>query len=400
MPRKPFCLVQVAALLFVFTFFPGCSSKDDSSNSSDSGAPDPTLSGPYPVGNVCLYMIDPSRHDRSYQSDRQLLVEVWYPAVAKTPGQPEGRIIDFIDEKWVALVELVFGFLLPEEEMEYFQKHTGSFPNALPDLENGPYPLILFSHGNGSIRFSNYTLARHLASHGYIFAAPDHTENAAFAALPDDLVIFNPLLTPKSFIDRPQDLQFVLDRLLEKNAPGSGDFFEGMMDPDRIAISGHSFGGTPVMLLAQFDPRFKAGLTFAGPWIDLALFSLEIPMMYMIGLEDKSVGIPYNDWIVGVYRESPPPKFLIEFPDGGHYTFTDACGMAPTLFGTGDGCGEGNRYEDDSTFTYIDYQWAQTIVHAYATAFFDYTIKESKKYEPWLITNHYPEDIVLSSALP
>ena len=154
------------------------------------------------------------------------------------------------------------------------------------------------------------------------------------------------------------------------------------------------------MLLAQLDPRFKAGVTFAGPWIDLALFSLEIPMMYMIGLEDKTVGDPYNAWIKGVYRDSPPPKFLLEFPDGGHYTFTDACGMAPTLFGTGDGCGEGKRFQDDSPFMYIDFQLAQTILHAYVTAFLDYTLKMDARYEPWLTSNHYPEDILHSYALP
>ncbi len=378
----------------------GCASEDKNLATNPSAPLDPTRPGPFPVGNTCIHLVDHSRRDPSYRSDRQLLVEVWYPAAAGTSGLSEGRIVDFVHEKWVDLVKLVFGLILPEEEMENLYRTTGSVPGAQPDDEHGPYPLILFSHGNGGIRFQNHTLARHLASHGYVFAAPDHTENAAFTALPKDLVIYNPLLMPKSFLDRPQDLEFVLDDLLERNMSGSGDLLEGIMDTERIAISGHSFGGPALMILAQLDPRFKAGLDLAGPYISLALFSLEIPMMYMIGLEDKTVGNPYNSWIVGVYENSPPPKFLLQFPDGGHYTFTDACGMTPTLFGTGDGCGEGTRYEDGSSFTYIDHQLAQAIQHAYITAFFDYTLKGVSPYEDWLVRNHYPQDILHSFALP
>jgi hypothetical protein len=154
------------------------------------------------------------------------------------------------------------------------------------------------------------------------------------------------------------------------------------------------------MLLAQFDPRVRAGVTFAGPWISLALFQLEIPMMYMIGREDRTVGVPYNDWIRDVYDHSPAPKFFLEFPEGGHYTFTDACGIAPTLFGTGDGCGGGTRFEDGSPFEYIDYRKAQEIQHAYVLAFLEYTLNQDNRFAPWLAANHYPESILYTSEFP
>src|SRR5439155_87759 len=38
----------------------------------------------------------------------------------------------------------------------------------------GPFPLVLFSHGNGGIRFQSLFLCAHLASHGYVVASPDH----------------------------------------------------------------------------------------------------------------------------------------------------------------------------------------------------------------------------------
>jgi predicted dienelactone hydrolase len=328
------------------------------------------------------------------------MVEIWYPASPEAAQAPRGSIMEFIHDRWAPLVEEVFGLLLPEEEMQYLHRPNGSSPGAALEKDHGPYPLILFSHGNGGVRFQNHTLACHLASHGYIFAAPDHTENAVFTALPDKLVIYNPVLMAKSFIDRPLDLTFLLDQLLERNTPGSGDFLEGAIDTERISAAGHSYGGLPVMLLAQFEPRVRSGITMAGPWVSLALFQLEIPMMYMIGREDRTVGVPYNNWIRDVYDHSPRPRFFIEFPEGGHYTFTDACGMAPTLFGNGDGCGEGTRFEDGSPFVYVDHLKAQAIQHAYTLAFLEYTLNQDTRYEPWLTTNHYPESIILASDVP
>jgi len=376
----------------------GCSSGEPRPAAGSSGASlfDPSLPGPYPVGNVRLLLTDHSRYDSSYAANRQLPVEIWYPAGPEARDRPEGKIVDFVDPQWAGLVKSIFELLLPPEEVLNLEKATGSVPRAAPDTEHGPYPLILFSHGNGSLRFQNYTLARHLASHGFVFVAPDHTENAAFTALPDKLVIFNPLGMPKSFVDRPMDLAFILDEILKLNDPGSGDAIEGLLDPARVALAGHSFGGTATMLLIQLDPRFRAGITLAGPWIPLAVFSLDIPMMYMIGLEDRSVAVPYNAFIREVYRRSPPPKLLLEFPDAGHYTFSDACALAPTLFGTGDGCGEGKRLADDSVFSFLDYEVAQIIQRAYITAFLFSMLKEDPSYLAWLDRDHYGEELLVS----
>lgn len=397
--RKLAAWVAGACLLLALACWTGCSGGEDPGPDAAVSGPDPTIPGPFPVGNRWLLLKDPSRHDRSTNSERQLMVEVWYPATAEAAGAPRTRLADFIHDRWFPLVESVFGLLLPEDEMDNFDRPTGSVPDAPLDTEHGPYPLVLFSHGNGGVRFQNHSLACHLASHGYIFMAPDHTENAAFTTLPEHLVIYNPVGMPKSFLDRPQDLVFIMDELLEMNAAGSGHTLEGTIDPERIALAGHSFGGLSVMLLAQLDPRVRAGISLAGPWISLALFDLEIPMMYMIAGEDRSVANPYNDWIRDVYERSPTPKFFIEFPDGGHYTFSDACGIAPSLFGTGDGCGQGRRYEDGSPFEFIDYREAQAIQHAYALGFLEYALAGDRRYEPWLTTNHYPGRILLSAEV-
>ncbi|GAC1658462.1 MAG: hypothetical protein NVS9B15_20210 [Acidobacteriaceae bacterium] len=48
-----------------------------------------------------------------------------------------------------------------------------------PDDEHGPFPLIVFSHSTGGGRRQSTFLCEHLASHGYVVAALDHSETFA-----------------------------------------------------------------------------------------------------------------------------------------------------------------------------------------------------------------------------
>lgn len=392
-PGRALTLSLALFLALASLLLPACDNDDPGSQESVNSFVPPDQQGPFAVGNAWYVMTDSSRWDRSTQSYRQLPVEVWYPADPEAAGQEQAKIIEFVHDPWSDLVLAIFSLLLPPDELNNLYQNTGSVYQAPVARASAPFPLIIFSHGNGGIRFQNHTLARHLASHGFIFAAPDHTENAVFTGLPEDLVIYNPLLMGKSSSDRPKDIGFIIDTLLELNTPGSGDRMEGAIDPDKIGVAGHSFGGQAVMSEVQMDDRIRAGLNLAGPWISIALFNLHVPMMYMIGLEDRTVGFPYNPFIVDTYEHSPAPRFLLEFPDGGHYTLTDACGLAPSLFGTGDGCGEGERLKDDSPFVFIDPDLAQDIQHGYVTAFFGLSLKGDERYTPYLSANHFPEYI-------
>jgi predicted dienelactone hydrolase len=49
--------------------------------------------------------------------------------------------------------------------------YPGSATGAL--LEDGPLPLVVWSHGYASSRTAQAALGEHLASHGYVVAAPD-----------------------------------------------------------------------------------------------------------------------------------------------------------------------------------------------------------------------------------
>lgn len=90
------------------------------------------------------------------------------------------------------------------------------------DLLAGPLPVALFIQG-GAVSPDQYSwLSTHLASQGYLVAAPDHFAN---------LAIFS--------IGNGPDLIDALDRAHLR----SGDLLKGRVSPDPALVLGHSLGG-------------------------------------------------------------------------------------------------------------------------------------------------------------
>ena len=66
----------------------------------------------------------------------------------------------------------------------------------------------------------------------------------------------NPANLIDSFINRPEDVRFVIDQLLT----ASDGRFAGMIDPARVGVLGHSFGGLTALWATAVDTR-----TFVAP---------------------------------------------------------------------------------------------------------------------------------------
>src|SRR5690606_16328760 len=80
----------------------------------------------------------------------------------------------------------------------------GAFAGAAPVDDAGPLPVVVFSHGNTSFAEQSYFLTEHLASHGFLVAAVDHTGNTFSAGGGVPVEIFH---------WRPGDLTALLDHL-------------------------------------------------------------------------------------------------------------------------------------------------------------------------------------------
>lgn len=105
-----------------------------------------------------------------------------------------------------------------------------------PAADDGPYPLVVLSHGFSGNPEWYRTLAEHLASHGYVVLAPEHAESDwATDVVP-------------SSISRPADITATID--FAEDGP-----LAAFIDTERVAVVGHSYGGYTALASAgaQFD---------------------------------------------------------------------------------------------------------------------------------------------------
>ncbi|WP_414563444.1 MULTISPECIES: alpha/beta hydrolase [unclassified Anabaena] len=113
---------------------------------------------------------------------------------------------------------------------------------------NSEKPVIVFSHGLGSVRHELRYLANHLASHGYVVAALEHPgsneTNTNLAAQGKTRVV-----QPQEFLQRPQDVSFVLDELERLNQTANNPL-QGKLATNNAMIVGYSFGGGTALATA------------------------------------------------------------------------------------------------------------------------------------------------------
>ncbi len=193
--------------------------------------------GPYPVGVRSFEFRDPVRRDRP------LPTELWYPAASMHAGA---------DRR--------------DESSDRYQIAPG-FPTlaqrAVRDAapRAGAAPLLVFSHGWGGHRRQSTFLCTHLASHGFIVAAVDHLGNTLLDLMQRGSARDRrqPIAGGTLLTDRPADVAVVIDRLL---AGESGDV-GAHIDPERLGVLGHSYGGWTALVAAGRDPRVGAVVALA-----------------------------------------------------------------------------------------------------------------------------------------
>lgn len=122
--------------------------------------------------------------------------------------------------------------------------------------KNARGPLIVISHGFAADRRFLRYLARHLASRGFTVAALDHPGSNITALVQAAVGMrVSQLLPASEFIDRPQDVSFVLDKLAILNQRKG--LLQGKLNTERVSIVGHSFGSYTALALAgaQLNPK-------------------------------------------------------------------------------------------------------------------------------------------------
>ena len=183
--------------------------------------------------------------------------------------------------------------------------------DGTPDRRHGPYPMILYSHGNNSFGAEYEALLRQWASAGYVIAAPDYplsNENGPGDADPSDVE------------NQPADAHFVINRMLASNAKRSGTLSH-LVDPKAIGASGHSLGAiTTYRLVYEVccrDTRVKAAATMSGAAGDPPDYFSGISTPLLAEHGDADATIPYQSE-ADSYAKAGPPKYFLTLIGGAH----------------------------------------------------------------------------------
>jgi predicted dienelactone hydrolase len=267
------------------------------STTSASADPAPyAKKGSFAVGYTTLHLA----------ANRQVVV--WYPA---DPASTAGHNQETID--LASLLSPDLQAKIPASERVKYK--ADAFEDA-PAAQPGKYPLVVFSHGFAGYPEQSVSLTTHLASWGFVVAAPDHVERSL-----DGLLGTAAKGVPKS--TDVAVLQATL-ALLVKSSNEAG-LLHGLVDPDRVVTAGHSAGAGAAYEFASADPRVKAWISYSvgfggqgGP----APAAPQKPGMVMLGTTD---GIIPPASSVQVYDGMHPPKYLVKIPRAGHLVFSDIC---------------------------------------------------------------------------
>ena len=212
-------------------------------------------------------------------------------------------------------------------------------------IQEGSYPVVIFSTGFGVPSRSYVALSSYWASHGYVVIKVRHP---GLGPEVTELAEVWKNQTPDDWRQRARDISFIIDSFptLEQQYPE----LKGKLDAQRIGVSGHSYGAFTAMLLAgaqtftggvpttYADSRVKAAVMMSAPgpgetrglttesWRDV-----QIPVMYMTGSADRGATEAEDaDWYRQPYELSRAgDKWFVSLAGAGHLTFAGRV-MMPT----------------------------------------------------------------------
>jgi predicted dienelactone hydrolase len=351
------------------------------------GLPDPKEMGPYPVGVTTIVLVDHSRQDPATNGPRTLPTEIWYPAADDERELPKNRLRDFLLRGQAPTILLAFrtAFKVKIEDLDkQFQN------DAVRDarMREGKFPLIVFSHGNGGVRFQSTFWCDHMASHGYVVVSPDHTGNSAATIVNGKIVVANGKSREQHAKDRPIDVSFLIDAAT-RWSKGEDSRFAGRIDLEKIGVAGHSFGGYTSGAVINTDKRVKAIIPMTpvfGPRTNY-----DVPLCLLMAAEDATIKAAGNANALKYFEETKADKVLVNVKDAGHFSFSDMFQFRPDF---GDGVGTGKRItKPEEPITYIPMDEVYRIANSYSVAFFGVYLKGEGDYAGFLASNQFPEEI-------
>lgn len=289
-------------------------------------APELAAFGAYPIGVRTLEFTNPGQHDILNTTDaaqplydRDITVEVWYPAAVGTEAGGSYQAILRDGKTEVTL--------------------TGRAARDAPPASGERFPMVVISHGYPGNRYLLSHLGENLATKGYVTVSIDHRDSTY-----SDQAAFGSTL-----LNRPLDQRFVIDQMAALEGP-----LGAIINTDQTGVIGYSMGGygalvfagagvteastqyswgTPAGLLARhqagsdshaalIDPRVKAVVAIGpwgmntGFWDATGLAGINKPLLMMAGsVDDVSVYAAMRQIFEGAVNTS---RHLLTFENANH----------------------------------------------------------------------------------
>ena len=360
-------------------------------------APDLAARGDYSVGVRTISVTNPeqadllaiSASDTTATYERTLILEVWYPAQL---ADGEAELVTYEENLGRADVP---------DSLRPFTFLGRAARDAEANTSDGPYPLVIVSHGYPGSRLMMSNLTENLASKGYIVVAIDHQESTF-----TDVSEFGITL-----LYRAIDQLFVLDEMTRLSQ--EDEFFMGLVDADNTAIIGYSMGGYGALnsigggynsTLAGFlgplitprlaetegyaestDPRIKAAVLFApwggdlsalgipgGLWDAEGLANIDIPTLWVVGSEDD---VSMYSGVVSLFDNTiNSERYLLTYDNALHNVVPNPPPPEATELG------DYNRYADPVW----DEARINNVNQHFVTAFLGMTLKGDDSYSDYL----------------
>jgi predicted dienelactone hydrolase len=334
---------------------------------------DPFGRGPFPVGVRSTSLHDPTR-------DRALPTEIWYPAAAAHRGQDRAEATQ--DE-----YSILIG--LPGVRQEAVR-------DAAPAA--GRFPLVIFSHGYSGHRRQSTFWTTHLASHGYVVAAADHTGNTTKEIIEQTLAAQSGKPVPSlldnvvsSLSERPDDARFLLAQMVD----GAAGPLAEHIDAEQIGMTGHSFGGWTTLTTVHHEPRIRAAVVLApaGGFAPAApnplaetvalAWEREVPTLFLAAALENVLS---PESVVDLYERTPDPKRLLLLENADHFHFCDRAAEVHEIFRAmpwpGGGAAMAERIPPFAEL--VGAEIAYDFTRGLGVAHFDAVLKESQDAGAWL----------------
>jgi predicted dienelactone hydrolase len=300
----------------------------------------PPPSGEYVVGRTAYQWTDEAReevHTEDPDDQRELLVEVWYPAAP----EPDAEIGNYLELP----MAMHYARMVNQESSvaDVLAMQANAYPDAPLSNAQDTYPVVLFDPGFSVLPRRYTLLLEGIASHGYIVFAVSHPYVTSLTVMPDGRLIepldynrLSSLWAPQDVYDGEYegawlpDMLFVLEQLDAIHADDPAGRFTGRLDLDGFGMIGHSQGSRVVSEVCLMDTRCAGAISLDGRRSPLVDLTMDRP--YMAIMADNGVSQFVNEFEHGM-ESLGAGYYVMMILQTNHMSFVDDAYWLPLALG-------------------------------------------------------------------